>query len=63
VKLDDCHSLSVLRADSETGEAEILRRRARSDDEGNQPMLKRWRERRKLTELARLWAALDAAAR
>jgi hypothetical protein len=29
---------------------------------GMGPMLKRWRERRKLTELAKLWAALDAVA-
>jgi hypothetical protein len=26
------------------------------------PMLKRWREKRKLIELAKLWATLDAAA-
>jgi hypothetical protein len=45
------------------GRRNSLRRRARSDDEESGPMLKRWRERRKLTELARLWAALDAAAR
>jgi hypothetical protein len=25
------------------------------------PMLKRWRDRKKLNELAKLWAALDAA--
>jgi len=25
-------------------------------------MLKRWRDKRKLNELAKLWAALDAAA-
>jgi hypothetical protein len=41
----------------------ILRgRNASGGGENRLPMLKRWREKKKLIELAKLWAALDAAA-
>jgi hypothetical protein len=40
---------------------EYLRgRKGRCDAEGIVPMLKRWREKRRLLELARLLAQLDA---
>jgi hypothetical protein len=37
-------------------------RKAPTGGENRIPMLKRWREKRKLIELAKLWAALDSAA-
>jgi hypothetical protein len=38
-------------------------RKERSDREGSVPMLRRWRKRKRLQELAKLWATLDAACR
>jgi hypothetical protein len=40
----------------------LKERNLRSDGEGTEPMLKKWRDRRKVNELARLLAALDALA-
>jgi hypothetical protein len=43
-------------------DASSPRRKALHGGENRLSMLKRWREKRKLIELAKLWAALDAAA-
>jgi hypothetical protein len=58
MKLEDRHGFSVLPACFRS----CLGRKALSGGEIRLPMLKRWREKRKLIELAKLWATLDAAA-
>jgi hypothetical protein len=57
VKLYNRHAISVLR-----GFAHLPGRKRRCEEEVSLPMLRRWRERRRLLELARLLAQLDAYA-
>jgi hypothetical protein len=58
VKLEDRHGFSVLPACFRSCSG----RKALYGGENCLPMLKRWREKKKLIDLAKLWAALDAAA-
>jgi hypothetical protein len=58
MKLEDRHGFSVLPGCF----GSFPGRKVPSGGEIRLPMLKRWREKRKLIELAKLWATLDAAA-
>jgi hypothetical protein len=60
MELDDRHFLSVLLPFRVSFVRDPARRRAPSRVEESLPVLRRWRNKRKVNELARLWAALEA---